>query len=275
MKPIPVLAIPHYNRPDLLHRCLASIDYPVTKLVIVDNNPNDDCEQDDLRTVLGMWQENGLAGTTKGQWVFSDRSRDLIKQIIFINHPNAGVAGAWNEVIKLFPAPWWLISNNDIQFAPGDLERMSDAVDDSLTLRIGEGVFYGNHGASFFGLTADAVALAGLFDENIYPAYLEDCDYAVRCDRLGVKRVNVAGCVAVHGSVAHGDAPALTGSCTVNSDPVLQLKCARTHGGNHEYYRAKWGGPNGEEKFSTPFNDPNWPIDFWRYDPARRARQNW
>ncbi len=34
---IPILAIPVLNRGDLLLRCIRSIDYPVGKLVIVNN----------------------------------------------------------------------------------------------------------------------------------------------------------------------------------------------------------------------------------------------
>jgi len=100
----------------------------------------------------------------------------------------------------------------------------------------GPGIYYGNHGASWFALTADYVAQAGLFDENIYPAYLEDCDYARRCDLLWITRANVLGCLAVHGE------PVQPGSCTVNATPELAQKNCRTHGGSHEYYRAKWGG---------------------------------
>ena len=248
MKPIPILIIPHYNRPELTARCINSIDHPVTELVLILNGGAESC-----------WELIGHAARAKGH---------LITKLTVLRHPNAGVAGAWNEGIKLFPAPWWLIVNNDIQFAPGDLGRMSAAVESPLAYSA-PGIFYGNHGASWFGITAECVALAGLFDENIYPAYLEDCDYSRRCDLLGVTRANVGGCLAVHGE------PSQPGSCTVNENPGLAQKNCRTHGGNHEYYRAKWGGANGQERYATPFNEPGWPVDFWRFEPARRLAQMW
>jgi len=250
MKTIPALIIPHYNRADLTARCLNSIDHPVGQLVLILNGGPESC-----------WDLIGHAARSKAR---------LVDRLTVIHHPNAGVAGAWNEGIKLFPAPWWLIVNNDIQFAPGDLERMSAAVESTHAFSAhGPGIYYGNHGASWFALTADCVAQAGLFDENIYPAYLEDCDYARRCDLLGIIRANVDGCQAVHGE------PVQPGSCTVNATPELAQKNCRTHGGNHEYYRAKWGGSNGQERYLTPFNEPHWPVDFWRFEPARRAAQQW
>jgi GT2 family glycosyltransferase len=239
---IPVLGIPHYNRPDLLLRCLRSIDEPVERLVIIHNG-----ELCDLPAL------DDLPGN--------------IRWTTVIQHPNAGVAGSWNEIIKLFPAAWWLICNNDIAFAPGDLNRMAQAVDEQLEVPM-PGLLYGNHGASWFAITSQCVDRAGLFDENIYPAYLEDCDYSRRCDLLGVRRVNVPGCLALHGEGGNG-------SCTIHSDPVVRAHNHRTHGGNFEYYRAKWGGINGQETFGTPFNDPAWPVWAWRFDPARRRNQQW
>ena len=298
MNPIPVLGIPHYNRPDLTARCIASIDYPVGKLVLVVNSENSISE-------LGLIQRELAARMDAG----------LVKSTHIITHPNAGVAGAWNEIIKLFPAPWWLISNNDIEFAPGDLKKMAAFVGQGRWYVCGEcqqrftamqfntnagycshcapvnapslrvekyflkeslpGLIYGNHGASWFGITAACVTTAGLFDENIYPAYLEDCDYAHRCNLLNVVRCNVPGVVAKHGCEPHGQIGELTGSCTIHSDAALLKKNGRTHGGNFDYYRAKWGGINGEEKYTHPFNTPQWPVWAWKFDPAFRARQQW
>lgn len=253
---IPVLGIPHYNRPDLTARCIASIDFPVAKLVLVFNQPS--LPQEDFK----------LIATT------ITKCRH-IEKFVFIFHPNAGVAGAWNEIVKLFPAPWWLITNNDIEFAPGDLARMATTVTErQASNRADVGMFYGNHGASWFGLTAFGVGEVGLFDENIYPAYLEDCDWAYRADLLGVPRVTVDGLRARHGEVAADGTP-ITGSCTIMSDPEARANNGRTHGRNFEYYRAKWGGINEQEQFKTPFNDPHWPVWAWRFDPAFRRGNQW
>jgi len=254
MKPIPVLGIPHYNRPDLLARCVASIDHLVETLVIVNQGP----EPVSVNRLL-------------------DGLRVLPFQLITIEHPNAGVAGAWNEIIKLFPGRspaanmWWLISNNDIEFAPGDLGKMAGEISNPKYQIPNEplALAYGNHGASWFGITAAGVDAVGLFDENFYPAYLEDCDWSWRAKLAGARLADVPDVHARHGDEV------LPGSCTINSDQRLALNNMRTHGGNFQYYREKWGGINGQELFKTPFNRPGLPVTCWTFDPHRRAEQQW
>jgi GT2 family glycosyltransferase len=265
--PIPVLGIPHYNRPDLLARCLASIDHPVEHLVIVLQGPKDDSVIiNDVGNIYG-WPKSEMVMLKPMGKV----SRDLVKKISFSTHPNAGVSGAWNEIIKLFPATWWLISNNDIQFTPGDLEKMANFVarDEAREDARPTGMVYGNHGASWFGITRQGVDTVGLFDENIFPAYLEDCDWSRRADLLGVRRCDVPDVHAIHGD------DKLTGSCTVNENPELAEKNSRTHSGNFDYYRRKWGGLNGTEIFDAPFNEPQWPLWAWKFETDTRARQQW
>lgn len=242
---IPVLGIPYYNRADLLQRLMSSIDYPIEELVII-NNRND------------QWD---------GECRLRTEIMPLIGTVTIIFHPNAGCAGAWNETIKLFPnAPYWVLVNNDIQFAPGDLARMAEACREDKPM---PGCFYANHGASFWAVTERGVAEVGLFDENFYPAYLEDCDWSRRADLLQVPRVNVQGCASVHGDGR------LTGSCTVNSELALREQNIRTHQGNFSYYVEKWGGRNEKETFRRPFDNPDWPLSHWVFDLARRRRQQW
>ena len=249
MNPIPILGIPHLNRPDILRRCLDSIDYPVSRVVIVQNGSDSD-----------MPSLDGLP-----HW---------IQNLTVIKHPNAGVAGSWNEIIKFFPAPYWMISNNDIRFTPGALQRMAQAGDLQALLpseydgRQPAGMLYG-HAASCFIITKHGVANLGLFDENIFPAYLEDCDMSRRATLLGIRCENVEGVCLQHGDEEH------TGSTTVNSDPELREKNMRTHGGNFWYFAQKHGGHPGHETFATPFNDPNWPVWAWKFDPLHRANQQW
>lgn len=245
---IPVLGIPFYNRPDLLARCLDSIDYPVDKVVIVDQGPA------------------SMTG-----WL---RPRPLLKRVELIRHPNAGVAGAWNELIKLFPARYWMLVNNDIAFALGDLCKLAGRVEYDRYFRPDQrpGVYYGNHAASWFAITDACIRTVGLFDENIYPAYLEDCDYAYRMKLLGVAAETLPEVAAIHGDGVDA-ADTTQGSRTIHSDPELRRKNGVTHGRNFEYYRAKWGGNNGEERFLRPFNDLACPVWAWRFDPGMRGLQ--
>lgn len=249
MNPIPILGIPHLNRPDILRRCLDSIDYPVSRVVIVQNGKDEDMPSLDN---LPHWIQN----------------------FTVIKHPNAGVAGSWNEIIKLFPAPYWMISNNDILFTPGALQRMAQAGDLQALLpteydnRPPAGFLFG-YGFSCFIITAHGVMNCGTFDECYFPAYNEDTDMWRRATLLGIRMENVEGVCVKHGDHEH------SGSMTVNSDAELMKKNARTHGGNHHYHFQKWGGHNGHEVFDHPFNDPNWPVWAWKFDPLIRRNQQW
>lgn len=245
---IPVLGIPYYNRPDLLTRCIRSIDCPLDALVIIENQPTEYlATRLDANPVL-------------------EACSNLIKHLYIIRHPNVGVAGAWNEVIKLFPAPWWMLANNDIQFAPGDLANMAKW---AFARQSEVSALFGNHGHSFFVITRRGVEKVGLFDENIYPAYLEDCDWMWRLKCAEEIYLDVPEIRSMHGDDKS------TGSCTIMSDARARANNHVTHTGNFEYYRRKWGGNNGQEKFKHPFNDPRLPVDYWKFEPATRAHQQW
>jgi len=227
------MAVPFLNRRDLLLRCVASIDFPVERLVIIQNG-TEDGTVDPPPSVLN--------------WTL-------------IRHPNAGVAASWNEAITLFPADYWLLVNNDIEFAPGDLAKFHHDITNDPAL----GCLYGNHGASWWGVTEMGYNTVGAFEQALWPAYLEDTEWAYRADLLGVKRATVHGLTS-----KHGDAKA-TGSCTIMSDPELRRKNGITHGKGFEFYKKKWGGINGQEVFKHPFNDPSIPI--WACRPDTRIRR--
>src|SRR5512146_1130159 len=89
-----ILAIPALNRPDLLRRCVASID-PAWHVIVVDNSP-----------------AGGIA--------------DGIEVEVIDVGRNLGVAASWNLVMKAHPdEPWWAFANVDTEFAPDDLDRLA------------------------------------------------------------------------------------------------------------------------------------------------------
>lgn len=167
---IPVLGIPGLNRPDLLRRCLASLDVPVERLVVIDNSAD------------------GSIGDAAGGAQVIDPGWNL------------GVAASWNLIMKTAPnAPWWAIVNLDVTFAPGDLARLAAAMTPepkvACLLRFGA-----------FGINRACLDAVGWFDENFHPIYCEDCDYEYRCRLAGVPIIDLpsgtqhleGGSVALH-----------------------------------------------------------------------------
>jgi len=254
---IPVLGVPILNRGDLLLRQFNSIDYPVDCLHIVINYVGNTPDASVTQAVSQIQNEirNGhpfVKRLTSEGGMLYNADKHLVSN-------NMGVAGSWNHIIKAHPdANYVLLAGNDIQFTPGDLEKF-DRFMTALTPeeRNKKGITCGNHGYSCFAILPETIKNVGYFDENIYPAYLEDCDYSWRCSLVEVNNNDVQDTHMIH-----GEAPSW-GSSTIHSDNELRQKNGYTHGKNFEYYRKKWGGDNGHELFVTPFDNPEYAIQFW------------
>jgi hypothetical protein len=236
---IPVRLVPILNQPALLVKMLDSIDYSVEQTIIIDNG-----------AVIADRGGNG--------WGHSPLVPDI--RIIWPHH-NLGVGASWNLGLKVTPkAPYWLIVNHDVEFGPGDLQRMDEAVD---PIAAGLYLFSNELGLAAFAITRHTLNAVGYFDENIHPAYNEDLDFARRCDLAGLPRYEI-GWTGTH-----------VGSATINSDFYASAGNAVTHGLNDKYYEAKWGGSKlGGETFTTPFNKGGHLGD-WRLDSERLRSQAW
>ena len=233
---IPILACPVLNRGDLLSRMLRSIDYPIGKIVIVNNG-------DDV----------GVASTI-------EQFQMLDELPIEIHKPahNLGCGPSWNFVIRNNPdAGYWLFIGNDIELAPGDLAK----IDGFVRAHPDYATMPANWGHSLFAVTQAGLEGVGYFDENYWPAYSEDQDWMYRLKLAGLPWADVPDVRAIHGE------PPLWGSTTVWSDSVLTQRCRITQRNNLEFYSRKWGGPPGKEIFTHPFNDESLSLKDWSIDP--------
>lgn len=256
---VPVLAVPVINRPDLLARCIASIDHAVARLVVIDNSPT-----------------GGMAD------VVDANVPDCVADWFVTEPPaNLGVAASWNLAIRTHPdAPWWCIANADTEFGPGDLARLAQEIErPRQSVAGGRGAIGAealetatslperwvgvNSDWRVFGLSRAAVRAVGLFDENFHPIYDEDADYERRCSLAGVPWYFIDG-TSTH-----------AGSAAIRSDERYARANARTHPANDAYYLAKWGGyPRNGERFTTPF-DSGAPLSAWTLDIDRLRDQAW
>lgn len=143
---IPVLGFCTLKRFDLAERLLASIDYPVEHLVIIDNS---------------------------GTKTWTPSKPELVKNLWFIQVPfGLGLVGAWNLIVKSTPyAPYWLLVNDDAWFEPGSLEIISEQVN-PFALNFLE--INTPWSAVVFG--EGMIERTGLYDERFYPLYFDDND---------------------------------------------------------------------------------------------------
>jgi GT2 family glycosyltransferase len=153
---IPVLGFATLKRFDLAERLLASIDYPVEHLVIVDNSGSQSWNPEKPALVANLW----------------------VIRVPF----GLGLVGAWNLIVKSTPyAPYWLLVNDDAWFEAGSLEKIHAEVDTEALnfvdivpqwscVAFGEGM----------------IDKVGLYDERFYPLYFDDNDLERRIRHHGV-----------------------------------------------------------------------------------------
>jgi GT2 family glycosyltransferase len=169
---------------------------------------------------------------------------------------NRGISRSWNEGMFAAYATHSdvvIIANDDIVFAPGDLNKIAQkgaASRDRYIVSCAGFHHYLNRripslGYACFAINPIAIQRLGCFDENIFPAYCEDVDYAFRARLAGLNEENCPDTMLRH-----------VGSNSILSDPALRRQNAATHRLNLEYYRRKWGGDGDHERYKYPFNDP-------------------
>lgn len=153
---IPVLGFCTLNRFDLAERLIASIDYPVEHLVIVDNSGSKEWTPPTNHNVVNQW----------------------VLQIPF----GLGLVGAWNLIIKSTPyAPYWLLINDDAWFEPNSLKIIADNADPSAMNFLDVNPRWS---AVVFG--EQVIDKVGLYDERFYPLYFDDNDLERRMARADV-----------------------------------------------------------------------------------------
>lgn len=243
---IPVFAIPVVNRGDLLERLVVSLDYPIKKLLIINNGQDTGVQSVIEKIQAGL---NPLVETVE----------------IYSEGKNLGVAPSWNRIVSQnLDDSYWFICANDMFFhQKGVLKTMYEF---AQAEHLGKGMIYAD-GYSCFCMTRLGWDKIGSFDENIFPAYMEDCDHFYRA-RLSLVPICgfPDGCVTTHGDdISHG-------SSTIFANEKYKAANGITHKSNYDYYMLKWGGPNGLETYKTPFNDPSASLDFWKLDLARRKK---
>ena len=199
---VPCVVVPILNRPDLLDRCLKSIDYPVETLIVVDNG--------------GVYDADMMS------WVVD---RQLVKNSYVWSFPsNLGVATSWNLGIKATPhADGWILLNSDAWFEPGQLEVFyNDCTPDAITLTIALPSWC----CAWVG--SQVVERVGLFSEDFYPAYFEDTDWQERATRINTE-VKFS-----QAKIGHDN------SSTIRSDDSLADKNQRSFQANQELYALRW-----------------------------------
>lgn len=167
---------------------------------------------------------------------------------------NRGIARSWNDgMIQGFEwgADTVIICNDDIAFSPGDIDKMArkakanpkNYIISCAGYHEGLNEMRKTHGYSCFALNPISMEMVGCFDENFWPAYLEDLDHHRRATLLGLVEENCADTMVWH-----------QGSATIANDPILSLDNMVTQNKNIRYMQDKWSSQTHEGGYRYPFN---------------------
>jgi len=178
---------------------------------------------------------------------------------------NWGVAGGWNIIIReAFTQDYDAIVfvGSDTKMLPGFWESFIKHTENYDFVE-------SSHLFNCFLITRKCIKKVGLFDENFYPAYIEDNDYRIRVLLSGISYKRNQGNPKLF---LHNE------SSTVNTNPFYRKKCDYTHELNKQYMHSKWGGEENTgwlTNYKTPFNIPNWPLHKWVLDLQMRSNKHW
>ena len=158
---------------------------------------------------------------------------------------NLGVAAGWNYLIhKNLDSQVVIITNDDVEFLP---DTMYTAYNEAMAnegklLMTGYDIDSKKENWSLFTYRTEATDLIGWFDENFWPAYFEDNDYAYRL-KLADR------CHYINKKIEYHH----VGSATLATYDERALE--RHHQRfkkNRSYYEKKWGGRPTEEILTSP-----------------------
>jgi hypothetical protein len=147
------------------------------------------------------------------------------------------VAASWNLLMRLADPLDVVLLNDDFAVSPRTLGMLLAAPGDAVDV-------HDNWGCVL--LRQATWHHLGPFDEEIAPAYWEDIDYKRRMALAGLHLAHIEDPAARH--VDHGTLKGM--------DPTEHALLAGAHARNQLRYAAKWGGPEGSERFETPYGGP-------------------
>ena len=269
---IPVIGILVLNGDELFLRLLRSIDCVVRTLVIFHNGDSDEDVNERVHATIESVQLNTV-----------ELGHKNIRNIISLNRTrNLGFSAGVNQIILATPnAPFWLITNNDVQFKPGMLQAVAQSMNDTNSQQhssciwalVGDSV----SPYSSFVLTRRAIDSVGFFDENFWPAYAEDCDYTARLIRTDCPIIFEKDTTRI---AIHDASSTLKHSSAHSQYPKLVAQSGAGFN-NFDYIISKWGvnvcnlrlsrepfmSPGG---FERPFNRSREALSAWKLDMPRR-----
>lgn len=163
--------------------------------------------------------------------------------IIWPQTYNLGVAQSFNLFMQGLD-DHIIIANDDVFVHTDTIKALVEAAENTPRDIFFAGSGHSGNAFSLFLLKKKGFCEIGSFDKRFYPGYYEDNDYAWRMHLKGYNIITVETATYDH-----------IGSSTIktyNQEEMEQHH--RDFSRIGQYYRSKWGGMPGEEKYTEEFN---------------------
>ena len=286
---VPLISVSlNVDTKNYLPRLLQSIDYPVEKVIIQVGNA-------DPIVIADIQQKVATAAL---------QLPNLHVNLSSIMYSNPGSANGFNFGLRnlatsipvggIHSDDWVLVVNSDIAFYPGVLGRLAKSVERQLSRDPWFGIGFtslccGSEWSAVV-FTRRIVNTIGYLDENYYPAYYEDDDYAIRVYQSGMHAARFNNTPLLHGTI-DGSKDYESGVAKAiyfvknKKDPAIVIWRRLFEAGvkhSEAYLQRKWGiitnkknpqkvdcksviGMNGgcNVPYRRPFNDSSKPLSWW------------
>jgi len=192
--PIPLLSVSlNSDRFGYLTRLIMSIDYPVKQLLIQIGSSNVSDVHRIAKRVRKLDIKRGLVGEIR------------IRKLWYNPGSSKGFNFGLNALLENTSRDAWVFCvNNDISFFPNTLGHIAKQVERAMAndpLRFGLGFTDLANIWSAVIFTKKAAQIVGKFDENFYPAYYEDDDYAIRFSLTNLTALRFKHTPMMHGEM--------------------------------------------------------------------------
>lgn len=155
---------------------------------------------------------------------------------------NLGVAVSFNVFMQELQ-DHIIIANDDVFVHKDTVKTLIEAAENNPRDIFFAGSGHSGNAFSLFLLKKKGFCEIGPFDKKFYPGYYEDNDYAYRMRLRGYSIVTVDAATYDH-----------IGSSTIKTyDTQMMRQHHYDFTKNAQYYRSKWGGMPGEEKYTEEF----------------------
>lgn len=218
-----LVGIGYVNRDDLLNKAVASIQPFWSKTIIIDNSNHKELRQRELFASDVRTYEPPVPLT--------------LSQTMNLMYRFGAEQGC--DVI--------MFMHNDAEAEVETAEKFLLAIEKLQDEGRKWGVAFTNY-HTLVAFNMDAVKVTGPWD-IILPHYFSDCDYYRRLHLAGYEHIYTNLPVIHHNN----------GSSTIKSDVQLEQIHSKTFPLYSLYYRKKWGGLPGRERFNIPFDQ--YPIN--------------